>query len=580
MIHAESSSTDSSILQNQPALDFTSPAESLADTASIMIWIQGADKNLYYVNKPWLDFTGRTLQQEINGAWIAGIHEDERDTFLFECNKAFDAREPFKMEYRLLRHDGQYRWLLDTGHPRYNKDGEFLGFIGSCVDIHERKENEMVLSHKALYDSLTGLANRDVLLDKLDLLIRQYAEKSIETYGVLFLDLDRFKIINDSLGHVAGDEVLKMFAAKISIVGSEQTLIARLSGDEFAIVCWNMSQQDVVQMARQIKHILSQPFEVQDKKVYVNVSIGIATAQYEWSSPEEVIRSADIAMYKAKTRGGGSFEIFSSQSSKSALDFLELENDLREALTQNQFELYYQPIYVLGSQRMVYEAEALLRWNHPTKGWVLPGEFLPVADRIGMSVAIDTWVLKAATEQAYLWQSALASPIIVSINLSHTFFKWIEGVEIIEKALKESGLRPENLEIELSENGLVNDAESLENIFNLKKLGVKIAIDDFGIGYSSLAYLKQLPIDKLKIDQSFIQDSTQDEKSSAIVESIINLGHRLGLLVVSEGIETKQQLDLLHQYGSDLGQGNFLHKPLNAQEFCAVVSENQGLIKE
>ena len=447
------------------------------------------------------------------------------------------------------------------------RGGEYAG-MGNGHDlikaITQRKQDHLYrLAH---YDHLTGLPNRLLFLDRLDQAISQAYRNRLHV-SVMLLDVDRFKAINDSFGHTAGDEMLKAIGQRLEQCVREGDTVARLGGDEFTILLPDTrSANNAVIVAENVLDILQQPFLVGGHEVFITTSIGLA--QYPKAiDSEALLKQADTAMYKAKEYGGNTYMLYSTEMITSDLRRLSLEGQLRKAIERSELSLHYQPQAETASGR-IFGVEALLRWNHPEHGPVSPAEFIPLAEETGLIVPLGEWVLHTACSQNRAWQDSGLLPLRVAVNMSGRQFRQGDLTDVVFAALEASHLDSHYLELELTESVLMQDTRTAGRILNeLSAAGVKVAIDDFGTGYSSLSYLKRFPIDMLKIDQSFVRDLIVDPDDAAIVSAIIALSHSLGIKVIAEGVETDAQLGFLCQRGCNAVQGYFLSRPLPPQEF-------------
>ncbi len=431
----------------------------------------------------------------------------------------------------------------------------------------ERKQAEARLAYMAQYDYLTGLANRTLLMDRLTRALAR-AERSDQQMGLLFLDLDRLKDINDTLGHDVGDRLLKDVAGRLSGCVRKVDTVARLGGDEFAIVLEGISHVgNVTTVAQKILDVIAQPFTLNGQEVFVTVSIGITVYPFVNDNIDNLLKDTDAAMYSAKKQGGNCYRVYTSDMNAKAFERLSLETSLRHALERKEFVLYYQPKMNLSTGK-TSGMEALLRWNHPEMGLVPPDKFIPIAEETGLIVPIGEWVVRTACAQNRAWQDAGLPPLRVAVNLSARQCRQKDLVETISLILKETGMEPHFLELELTEGVLIENTHTTNSILaELRDLGVQISIDDFGTGYSSLSYLRRLPINTLKIDISFIRDITADPDDGAIATAIIALAHSLRLKVVAEGVETEAQLTFLRDQGCDDIQGFLFSRPLSAEAF-------------
>jgi diguanylate cyclase (GGDEF)-like protein/PAS domain S-box-containing protein len=493
-----------------------------------------------------------------------------------------EARLPFSnLEYAISGDDGVLRWFSTSGEPVYDARGEFKGYRGTGSDITERKMSEQRIQHIAHHDVLTGLPNRALLQDRLAQAVA-YANRSGHPMWVLLIDLDRFKFVNDSLGHKAGDLLLKTVAARLQSSVRESDTVARLSGDEFVAILSEYPEAalspDVVQ---RVMNAVAQPVLLEGKEFFVTCSIGVASYDGNGRDAQHLIEYADIAMYAAKKQGRNSFQFFQTEMNDEAQERLSIENALRKALERDEFLLQYQPQVELESGRII-GAEALLRWRHPELGLVAPERFIALAEETGLIVPIGAWVLRTACAQASLWldqqQAHGHPPLRMAVNLSARQFGQPGLVDSIATVLRETGLPASCLELELTESLFMNDvAQAVAVLHELKALGVTLSIDDFGTGYSSLAYLRDFPIDVLKIDRSFVNDIVTDPDDAAIVVSVIALAHNLHLRVVAEGVESYEQLAYLQSHGCDAIQGYYFSKPVAAEQFEQMLRAGKHL---
>jgi diguanylate cyclase (GGDEF)-like protein len=443
-------------------------------------------------------------------------------------------------------------------------DGRAQRVIGVAMNITERKMAEQRVAHMAHHDALTGLPNRVLLRDRIQQAIAQ-AHRAGTQLAVLFLDLDRFKTINDSLGHQLGDRLLQSVASRILVCVREGDTVSRVGGDEFVIVIPGIeSAVDASSVASKILEVLASAFHLQGNDLHVAASIGISLYPSDGADAETLMRNADTAMYHAKDTGRANYQFFTQHMNVAAQQRLQLENSLRRALENHEFQLHYQPLYDLRD-RSITGFEALLRW-YPPGGAVMvpPGEFIGAAEESGLIVAIGEWVLREAVKQARTWQSP-GRPIAVSVNVSANQLSRSNFVDRVRRLLQETGIDPTLIELEVTESVIIEGGgEAQEALHQLAALGVGIAIDDFGTGYSGLAYLKRLPIDTVKIDQSFVRDLTVDPEDAAIVTAIVAMARSLGVDVIAEGVETEEQLEELKRLGCHRAQGYLLARPMTA----------------
>lgn len=435
------------------------------------------------------------------------------------------------------------------------------------INIAERKRVERQLVHDAFHDALTGLPNRSLFIEHLDQAMRRSVRADGYVFSVLFLDLDRFKLVNDSLGHAAGDELLKAFADRLKRSVRPGDIVSRLGGDEFAVLAADLREpDDAVHLAERIHNALQDPFDLHGQQVFTSASIGIAKSADRYKDGDELLRDADIAMYSAKELGGASHRLFDSDMHVVMVSRLQLETDLRQAIEREELRVSYQPIVELRTGRL-RGFEALLRWRHPLKGTIRPREFIPMAEETGLVVPIGRWLLDRVLSDLGEWLRDFAErqDLFVSINVSDREFIQPEFTDIIRDALAKASVPPGALELELTERMLMHYAKlRSDTLPRLRDQGISIAIDDFGTGYSSLSRLQRMPIDKLKIDQSFIRDMDRSEENAELVRTILAMGQNLGMRCVAEGIERREQYDQLKTLGCDLAQGFFISKPLTA----------------
>ena len=507
--------------------------------------------------------------------WFGRVHPDDLDRLLADIAAHVDGLAPqLETQHRVLHADGTYRWMLARGVAVRDANGVAHRMAGSLTDITEGKVS----------DPLTGLPNRILFLDRLGRSMdraRRYGRVS----AVLFVDLDRFKLVNDSLGHEAGDRLLTEIARRlersvrvadtVARVESEVT-IARLGGDEFTILLEDVRHaRDAVRVAERIQDCLKQPFELDGRQLFTSASIGIATSETAYTNPQDLLRDADTAMYRAKALGKARYEVFDVRMREAAIARLALETDLRRAIERQEFELHYQPIVSLAEGKLD-GFEALVRWRHPQRGIVSPQHFIGVAEETGLIVPLGTWVLQRACDQMRDWHRMFpwSSSLSVHVNLSARQFVHPGLVADITGILQATGLPPSALNLEITESAVMDNPDLvIAVLIQLKALGVRISIDDFGTGHSSLSYLHRFPIDALKIDRSFVSAMTMEQ--SSIIQAIVALGQALRLEVIAEGIETPDQLSQLRTLGSNAGQGFLFAAALSAPEAEGLLSRCQ-----
>ncbi|MDP1929405.1 MAG: EAL domain-containing protein [Thiobacillus sp.] len=474
-------------------------------------------------------------------------------------------------ESQVYRTDGSIIWISENARAVKNSDGSVQFFEGTVVDITERKQHEAELEYQASHDSLTGLPNRSLLRDRIEQAIAR-ARRDGSRVAVVFVDLDHFKLINDSLGHHVGDRLLLEVSDRLMACVREHDTVARQGGDEFVLVLTEQHGEDEsLAIVSRLLDVISQPWVDEGQEYGLSCSIGISCYPQDGNNPDALLRCADTAMYQAKASGRSTYHFYTPELNLAISERLELENSLRHALERDEFRVYYQPRIDVVSGRII-GAEALIRWDCPGKGIIPPDSFISIAEETGLIIPIGQWILEEACRQNSAWQRAGLPPISVSVNLSPIQFRHAGLVQSVAAALQQADLHPACLELELTESFVMHDAERINVAMqSLKALGVDIAVDDFGTGYSSLSYLKRFPVDRLKVDKSFVRDIDSDPDDAAIVRAIITLGHALGLKVVAEGVETRAHLEFLQQHGCDELQGYYFSRPVPAAEMEALL---------
>jgi diguanylate cyclase (GGDEF)-like protein/PAS domain S-box-containing protein len=485
-------------------------------------------------------------------------------------------RGRYEEEGLRVRKDGSRFWASVLITAIRDEAGKLRGFSKVVRDITEHKRLEERLEYQAFHDLLTGLPNRHLFMDRLGQTLRRTNRRHKREVAILFIDLDNFKVVNDSLGHDLGDALLVAVVERLRNSLRPEDTLARFGGDEFIVLVEDYkSPEDVVRLAERLVEALREPFVIDERELFVGLSIGVAMGGADTKSPKELLRDADVAMYRAKDEAAD-YRLFDPGMYGRIMERLELENDLRRALEKEQFTLHYQPKFRLGQQQdTIEEVEALVRWEHPQRGFMLPGRFIPIAEATGLIIPIGGWVMKEACRQAKKWQERYPSEALgaVCVNLSPAQVRHPGLLQDVRSALRESGLAPGSLILEITEGTLLKDTQVIETIFgDLKALGVKVAIDDFGKKYSSLAYLNRLPVDGLKIDRFFLKDVRENPANKIIVEAVVSLAHSLGLEVTGEGVESAEQLEILRGMGCDLAQGYYLASPLPREEVGPLVA--------
>lgn len=536
---------------------------TIVDALPINIYLKDEAGRYLMFNEQVAKTTGIAKAEAIGKSDFDLFPHSIADKIRSEDHLAYLANEETLMEDVIVSH-GQERTML-AGRKALHVDHMPSALLGFAIDITERKRSEKRAEHLATHDSLTQLPNRSLLHDRLAHAIA-HASRSGRMIAVMFLDLDRFKLINDSLGHTAGDSLLVAIAQRLKCAVREGDTVARQGGDEFVVVLEEITgTEDATRIAEQIIRAVSQPVSLSGHDLTVSTSVGISLYPKDEQDPDTLLKDADTAMYLAKELGGNTFQFFDKAMNAQVLGRLLIENGLRQALEKGEFVLHYQPIVDLRSGR-VQAVEALVRWTHPEKGLILPLEFIPIAEETGQIIKIGSWVLRKACQQCRQWQEMGLPKVRMSVNLSVQQLVSPGLAGTIGAVLKETGLEPGLLELEITETELMQDVgRAVNTLHELSATGVTLAIDDFGTGYSSLSYLKALPIHTLKIDRSFVRDVVEDGNDAAIVSATIAMAHNMGLRVIAEGVQTAQQLGFLQQHQCDEAQGYFFSSPITAE---------------
>jgi diguanylate cyclase (GGDEF)-like protein/PAS domain S-box-containing protein len=547
------------------------------------LWDWDLRSNQVHFSPRWKAMLGFTEDELTTNPdeWFQRVHPDDIErltTGLAAHQHRLDSH--FEYEYRIQHRDGVYRWMLSRGLAVWDDMGRALRMAGSQTDITVRKQFEEQLLHAALHDSLTGLPNRALFLDRLGQVLNHTHRNPNYRFAVFFLDLDRFKVINDSLGHAVGDQLLITIANRLRECLRPGDTIARLGGDEFTVLLEGVHDaQAAHEIAERIQRTLAAPLHLGEQQVYTTTSIGILLGHSEYHTAAEIVRDADIAMYQAKMKGKARAVVFDPTMHIKVVSHLQMESELRTALEEGQLRVHYQPIVALDTGQ-IEGVEALVRWQHPQQGLLTPGSFLAVAEESGLIVPISWWVLREACQQLHIWQQEIpaAQALWVSVNLAPQQLAETDAVTTIRTILQESGLAPTCLKLEITEHTLVEYGEATaQAIAKLRQDGVQLCIDDFGTGYSSLSYLHLLPADVLKIDRSFISRMGERTDRTEIVHTIIALARALGMKAVAEGTETATQADELRRVACDFGQGWLFSKPVDAEALAKLVRTGHSL---
>jgi diguanylate cyclase (GGDEF)-like protein/PAS domain S-box-containing protein len=530
------------------------------------IWEWNIERQTFFISEKWTDITGHAKVTNFMDVYDKYSYEDDREFAKKDLETSINSKEIYKSEFRIIAKDGSIKWLLNRGKLLFNYKDEPIKMAGSITDISERKAIEKQIRYMAYYDMITGLPNRNYFMDKFKEILRSNSLTN-KSCALIFLDVDEFKKINDTLGHDNGDNLLKEFAGKLKTSITLDSIAARFGGDEFLVLIPEFnSMKDLENICSNVLRIFKEPFILNGLPNYVTSSMGVVIAPMDGDDTELLLKNADTAMYRAKEQGKNQYCFFNYSMSKDLAKKISIENNLRNALENNEFQLYYQPQINLSNGK-IEGMEALIRWKNNELGFVSPNEFIHIAEKNGLIVPIGNWVIKTACAQNKNWLEKGFKYNSIAINVSCVQFVRQDFIDIIKDVLSKESLPSSCIDIEITESLLIDFTEdNINKLKDLKSMGVKVSLDDFGTGYSSLNYLRKLPINKLKIDKSFIQDICEKEEQRIIVDVIINLSHRLGYEVIAEGVETKEELDLLNDMGCDIAQGYYFGKPVSAEE--------------
>jgi diguanylate cyclase (GGDEF)-like protein/PAS domain S-box-containing protein len=529
------------------------------------------------VNRSLCEMVGYSEQELLASNFQAITHTDDLANMTIHIAKLLEGKLPnYQMELRYKHKQGHDIWILLSVTLIRDAQTGSVNLIFQIQDITDRKRAEERLLHEAFHDVLTGLPNRALFMDHLKLSVERGKRREDRLFAVLFLDLDRFKIINDSLGHMVGDQLLVGIARRLEICLRPGDTVARLGGDEFTVLLEDLSSvTEAIDVADRLQKALALPFNLNGHEVFTTVSIGIALSTTGYDRPEEVLRDADTAMYRAKVLGKARHEVFDKTMHTLAMNLLQMETDLRRAIERKEFVLHYQPIVALETGA-ISGFEALIRWRHPERGFVPPSEFVQIAEETGLIIPIGQWVLEEAGRQIREWQEQFPQypPLQISVNLSSKQFVNSNLIDQIRKVIADSGIDPYSLKLELTESMVMENFDTaIEMLKQLRKLGIELSIDDFGTGYSSLSYLHRFPISTLKIDRSFVSCMNDLNENAEIVRTIVMLARSLKMNVVAEGVETMDQLSQLALLECEYGQGYYFSKPLDVAGAAKLLAE-------
>ena len=545
------------------------------------LWDWDLTTNKIVYSPRWKEMLGLDGDEisDLPDEWLGRIHPEDRDRVdaLIEAYLE-GTTSNFEIEYRMRHFSDNYLWVLAKGLTIRSTSGKATRFAGSQTDVTELKSHEEQMIHDALHDTLTSIPNRTLLLDRIRQSLVRRKRYPKTSFAVIFIDLDRFRLVNESLGHIHGDELLKLISERLKGSIPIGDTVARLGGDEFSVLIQDIvCVKDAENIAKDIHDSFSKPFSLGDKEVFASASMGIAHSDNDYKMPEEILRDSELAMYRAKRDGKAQSIIFEKRFRQSTLSPIDLDTDLRRALDRDEMELHYQPIISMRDRR-ISGFEALLRWSHRSRGAISPNEFIPLAEETGLIYDLGQWVLRKACEQIAGWNKdkSKEEQLEISINLSGRQFSDPNLVVGIVENIEKSGFNAEFLKIEITESALMENAQRSVSMLNqLKDLNIKVCVDDFGTGYSSLSYLHTFPIDTLKIDRSFVHDMSRNFRNMEIIRTIIMLAHNLKLDVIAEGVETAEQYAQLSALGCQFAQGFFFSRPVNSSDAAHLIQQNR-----
>ena len=567
--------------QNREYLSQNQERYSLAMRASNDgLWDWDLKTNKIFYSDRWKKMLGFN-EDEISDTpdeWLSRIHPEDHDRVRASIDAYMEGTTShFEIEYRIRHFNDNYLWMMAKGLAIRTPSGRATRFAGSQTDVSERKSNEEQMIYDALHDTLTSIPNRTLLLDRIRQSLVRRKRYPKTSFAIIFIDLDRFRLVNESLGHIHGDELLQLISARLKETIPISDTVARLGGDEFSILLQDIdSVTDVEVIAKDIQNSFSKPFFLGDREVFASASMGIAHSDNDYKTPEEILRDSELAMYRAKRDGKSQSIVFQPQFRQSSLSPIDLDTDLRRALDRDEMELHYQPIISMRD-RTISGFEALLRWSHRSRGVISPNEFIPLAEETGLIYDLGQWVLGKACKQIAAWNKSKKKEdqLEISINLSSRQFSDPNLVEGIVENIEKSGFDAEFLKIEITESALMQNAQRSVSMLNqLKDLNIKVCVDDFGTGYSSLSYLHTFPIDTLKIDRSFVHDMSRNFRNMEIIRTIIMLAHNLKLDVIAEGVETREQDAQLSALGCQFAQGFYFSRPINSSDAALLIQQN------
>ncbi|MDH5716734.1 MAG: EAL domain-containing protein [Spirochaetia bacterium] len=533
------------------------------------LWDWNIKQNTIYLSSRWKSMLGYgelEVSNKIND-WLKLVYTEDKVKLENEINKHLDNKtQNFECEYRIRHKDGSYRWMLCRGLAVRNELDKAYRMVGSQTDITDRKQAEEQIIYDAFHDTLTGLPNRALLIDRINLSIERIKRDKSSMCVLIVMDMDRFNVINEIFGHNMADNMLREIADRLKNCLRPGDTIARLGGDEFAILIDDIEGRDkVYEFVQNIQNILKEPFFIGEEEVFVSASMGVSINEKLIIKSEVLLKNANAAMHIAKTKGPNAYHFFLADKERKSKSKLDIEGALRKSIKNNELELFYQPQYEIKTKKII-GVEALLRWHHPEKGLISPSDFIPLAEESGFIISLGDWVFEQSLVQAKKWHD-MGYLIRIAINFSASQFKKDTFIKNIKSILQKTKFNPSYLEIEITENILIGHEENtMKTLHDLRKLGIIFTIDDFGTGYSSLSYLKKYPISIIKIDRTFIRDLPENNENAAIVKAIIAMAHSLNLKVIAEGLEEKKQLEFLKNHNCDMIQGFLISKPVSQRE--------------
>jgi diguanylate cyclase (GGDEF)-like protein/PAS domain S-box-containing protein len=553
----------------QPGNDSSERYRSAFDYAAIGMALVSSEGRWLRVNRALCELLGYEEQEILATDFLSAVKLDDFKTAAEGIKRLWEGDgSVIEAEIRLRHKSGRDVWGMWSASLAADPSGRRSQMIFQIQDVTDRRRAEARLQHEALHDGLTNLPNRAMFMDRLELAIARAHRHGERNFAVLYLDLDRFKVINDSLGHAVGDQLLIEVARRLGGCVRAGDTVSRFGGDEFVLLIEDIQEEaEAVEVAERIKSELALPFDICGREVFTSASVGVASSWTSYHEAEGLVRDADAALYRAKSHGKNRHEIYDSAMHAHANDRLQMEMALRLAVERREFIVYYQPIVDLDDFKL-RGFEALVRWNHPEKGFVSPADFIPLAEEMGLIVEIGEWVLEESCRQMERWQKIFPTdpPMFMSVNLSGRQFIQNDLVERIAAVIRETRVDPRGLKLEITESAVMDDVEAATKTFRrLKELGLRLSIDDFGTGYSSLSYLHKFPLDTLKIDRSFVMKMSESAENREIVLAIVTLAQNLGMSVIAEGVETKEQVAELRDLGCEFGQGYFFSKPAPAE---------------